>query len=85
MLFAAPMPSVAILNFLIIKLFYMKNSIRRTFLFISVFVISITILAQTNNAVETESSVVKTANDADMKWGYCRPLAVPLLCCMAIQ
>ena len=61
----------------------MKDSTKKIVLFASVMFLTMTVSAQNTEVIETELSLVKTAEDADLKWGPCPPF-MPNGCSIAI-
>lgn len=61
----------------------MKDSIKKISFFASVMFLTMTVSAQNSKVIETDLSVVKTAEDADLKWGPCPPF-MPNGCSIAI-
>ena len=61
----------------------MTNSIKKISFFATFMFLTMTVSAQNSGAGETELSVVKTTEDADLKWGPCPPF-MPNGCSIAI-
>lgn len=61
----------------------MKDPTKRIVFFASVMFLTMTVSAQNTEVIETELSLVKTAEDADLKWGPCPPF-MPNGCSIAI-
>lgn len=61
----------------------MKDSTKKIVFFASVMFLTMTVSAQNTEVIETELSLVKTAEDADLKWGPCPPF-MPNGCSIAI-
>ncbi|MEO5600736.1 MAG: cupin domain-containing protein [Cyclobacteriaceae bacterium] len=61
----------------------MKDSTKKIVFFASVMFLTMTVSAQNTAVIETELSLVKTAEDADLEWGPCPPF-MPNGCSLAI-
>lgn len=61
----------------------MKDSTKKNFFFASVMFLATTVLAQNTEVTKTELPLVKTAEDADLKWGPC-PSFMPTGCSIAV-
>jgi quercetin dioxygenase-like cupin family protein len=61
----------------------MKDSNKKIAFFASVMFLTMTVSAQNTEVIETELSLVKTTEDADLKWGPCPPF-MPNGCTIAI-
>jgi quercetin dioxygenase-like cupin family protein len=61
----------------------MKNSTKKIIFFSSIMFLTITVSAQNSKVIETELSVVKTTEDADLEWGPCPPF-MPNGCAIAV-
>lgn len=61
----------------------MKNSIKKTLIFISAILLTVSLAAQTTKDNKTGLSLVKSADDADLVWGPCPPF-MPDGCAIAV-
>jgi quercetin dioxygenase-like cupin family protein len=61
----------------------MKDSTKKIVFFALVMFLTMTVSAQNTEVIETELSLVKTVEDADLKWGPCPPF-MPNGCSIAI-
>lgn len=61
----------------------MKDSNKKIAFFASVMFLTMVVSAQNTEVIETELSLVKTTEDADLKWGPCPPF-MPNGCSIAI-
>jgi quercetin dioxygenase-like cupin family protein len=61
----------------------MKDSTKKIVFFASVMFLTMTVSAQNTKVIETELSLVKTVEDAELKWGPCPPF-MPNGCSIAV-